>query len=70
MKLFKVNANSEYTFVKEVFSFVGATNAVYADDFKGFWLLEAGDKKFVFTAAVEDEWLEVHRDTLLPRPFR
>jgi hypothetical protein len=65
MKLFKVSANQEYTFVKEVFSFVGATNAVCADGFKGTWLLEAGDKEFFFTG-VGDEWQEVHKDTLLP----
>lgn len=64
MKLYTQDSNQTRTFVKEVFSFVGATNAVYENTYRGTWILVAGDKEFVFTAAVGDEWMEVVRDTL------
>ena len=61
MKLFKVPEGKE-VFVGEVFSFVGATNKVMEDGYTGNWILEAGDKKFVFTGVVngvsDDEWFE------------
>ena len=61
MKLFTQDSNQNRTFVKEVFSFVGATNAVVAHTYRGTWILVAGDKEFVFTAAVGDEWMEIPR---------
>ena len=57
MKLFKFPEGKE-VFVGEVFSFVGATNKVMEDGYTGNWILQAGDKEFVFTAAVGDEWFE------------
>ncbi len=57
MKLFKFPEESR-VFVGEVFSFVGATNKVVEDGFTGTWILEAGDKEFVFSAVVGDEWFE------------
>lgn len=64
MKLYTQDSNQTRTFVKEVFSFVSATNAVYENTYSGNWILVAGDKEFVFTAAVGDEWMEVVRDVL------
>ena len=65
MKLYTIK-NDHRIFVKEVFSFVGATDKVLEDGFAGTWVLEAGDKEFVYIGTVFDPWQEVHRDTLLP----
>jgi hypothetical protein len=58
MKLFKIIDNDKI-FVGEVFSFVGADNKVMEDGHTGNWILEAGDKKFIYSAVVGDEWWEV-----------